>query len=230
MAARRRRRSGIGILLRRLILTVLGLLLAYLGGTALLLLVYTSATPPITGVQLQRMAEAWISGETPARDYRPVPPEALPPTLTHAVVAAEDGRFFEHRGVDWEAIDEARREDRERLRGGSSITQQLVKNLFLTTHRSYLRKALEVPLAYLAEFILSKERIVYLYLTVIEWGPDIYGAEAAAQYHYGLRAEALTRYQAATLAACIPNPRERTPERMGWYTNIILQRMTQHGW
>jgi len=93
-----------------------------------------------------------------------------------------------------------------------------------------LRKGVEVPLAYLADLILTKERILELYLNVVEWGPGVFGAEAAAQHHYGTSAAHLTRYRAAALAACLPNPRARTPQRMTRYTHIILTRMQQHGW
>ena len=95
----------------------------------------------------------------------------------------------------------------------------------MTTHSTYFRKAVELPLTYMAELILSKRRILELYLTVIEWGPGIYGAEAAAQYHYGQSASRLMRSQAAALAACIPNPRARRPQTVGWYRDIILNRM-----
>ena len=196
------------------------------------LLLYTVVPPPTTGVQMQRRVEAWFSEGPYDKKYRPVAPEAIAAHLGHAVVAAEDGRFYEHGGIDWQAVEEAIEEGRRgrRQRGASTITQQLVKNLFLTTHRSWLRKGLEVPLAYLAERILSKERILYLYLTVIEWDHGVYGAEAAAQHYYGVSAARLSRAQAAALAADIPNPRQRTPQRMGRYRDIILRRMRNMGW
>ena len=201
----------------------------FYGVCVLALLTYTGVDPWTTGVQIQRRLTADASYE---KRYEPRPMEVLDAALPLAVVAAEDTRFFAHTGIDWAAIGEAIEENRDgddRRRGGSSISQQLVKNLFLTTHSTYLRKALELPLTYLAEIILSKERILELYLNVIEWGPGVYGAEAAAQYHYGVSAERLTRYQAAALAACIPNPRVRRPYRMDEYTGIILRRMHQLG-
>jgi monofunctional biosynthetic peptidoglycan transglycosylase len=149
------------------------------------------------------------------------------------VIAAEDGRFFQHGGLDWfelqRVVEESQKHGRV-SRGASTITQQLVKNLFLTTHSAWWRKALEVPLALLAELILPKRRILELYLNVVEWGPGIYGAEAAARSHYGASAAALGREQAARLAALLPAPRQRRPERMNRYAAIILRRMASHDW
>ena len=116
------------------------------------------------------------------------------------------------------------------MRGASTLTQQLVKNLFLTTHRSYLRKALEYTLTPCAELLLEKQRIVELYLNVVEWGPGVYGAEAAARYYYQTSAAALTRERAAQLAAVLPAPRTRTPQRMDAASARILTRIQQMGW
>jgi monofunctional biosynthetic peptidoglycan transglycosylase len=126
-------------------------------------------------------------------------------------------------------IDEAAKAG-EPDRGASTITQQLVKNLFLTTRGSYLRKVAEVPLALLAELILSKDRILELYLNVVEWGPGVFGAEAAARHHYHTSSAALSRDQAARLAACLPSPRRWRPQQMDRYSNIILQRMRRMGY
>ena len=149
-----------------------------------------------------------------------------------AGTAAEDIGFYDHGGIDWAELRKIWTEDRKRgrLRGGSTISQQLVKNLFLTTHRSVIRKALEFTLVPIAEGVLSKDRILELYLNVIEWGPGVYGLEAAAQYHYGVPAAVLTREQAARLAACIPAPRTRKPDQMSSYSQEILRRMKLRGW
>jgi len=229
---RKPRRPGARYLVWGIVLSPLLISGAYLFICVLLMIPYKWMHPFITGVQMQRIVEQVLEGERPVWDYRPLPPDQISRHLPRAAVAAEDGRFFDHKGVDWEAMQKALEENRRgrRIRGGSTITQQLVKNLFMTTHRSYIRKAFEIPLAYAAEIILGKDRILHLYVNVIEWGPGIYGAEAAAQYHYRKSAERLTRTEAAGLAACIPSPRVRTPQRMGWYRNIILRRMTQHGW
>lgn len=206
-------------------LGLLSILATFYGGCALALFTYTFVDPWTTGIQIQRRLGAEASYE---KRYEPRPLSALDDDLPIAVVAAEDTRFFQHRGIDWKAIGEAVEENHDgddQRRGGSSISQQLAKNLFLTTHSTYLRKALELPLTYMAELLLSKRRILELYLNVIEWGPGVYGAEAAAQYHYGQSASQLTRHQAAALAACIPNPRVRRPQIVGWYRDVILSRM-----
>ena len=195
------------------------------------LLYLTIFPPPITTVQLQRQVEAWTSGKPYSRQYQYIPLTAIADDLEHALIAAEDGRFHEHFGIDWHAVEEAIEDnlDGKRRRGGSTITQQLVKNLFLTTHSTILRKVLEVPLTFMAELILSKKRILELYLNVIEWGDGIYGAEAAARHHYKKSAKTLDRYQSARLAACVPAPRSRRPQHMHRYSRIILHRMQQMG-
>ena len=212
--------------MRWLVLAPLGTLLAYFAGCFLILLSLNVVNVPLTGVQVQRQLEALGEDEAYDRVYQPVAGSELSPHLKHALVAAEDGRFYEHGGIDWEAV----REAAEDGRGGSTISQQLVKNLFLSTHRSWVRKALEVPLTYLAELALPKERLLEVYLNVIEWDRGVYGAEAAAQHHLGTSAASLSRSQAATLAAIVPAPRSRTPQNTGWYRSIILRRMSQMGW
>ena len=117
-----------------------------------------------------------------------------------------------------------------RLRGGSTLTQQLVKNLFFGTGRSILRKGVEFTLAPVAEFVLGKRRILELYLNVVEWGPGIYGAESAGRFYYRTSARNLGREQSARLAAILPAPLKRRPERVNHYSAIILERMHQMGW
>ena len=189
--------------------------------------------PPGTAVQAQRHVEAWLHRQPYRKRQTVVPLSRISRDLQHAVIAAEDGRFFQHHGIDWKEVDRLVDRDLEEgriVRGGSTITQQLIKNLFLTTHRSIVRKAVEFTLAPLAERILSKPRILELYLNEIEWGPGIYGAEAAAQTWYGIPAARLNREQAARLAAVIPSPLRRRPERMNQYSAEILRRMSQTGW
>ncbi|HJR40602.1 MAG TPA: monofunctional biosynthetic peptidoglycan transglycosylase [Gemmatimonadaceae bacterium] len=197
-------------------------------------LVYLRFFPPVvTMVQLQRALESpFVKGPYSHRAEW-VELDALPAHVGHAVIAAEDGRFYLHRGFDWEELDAARRQAERRNRpprGASTITQQLVKNLFLTTHRSYVRKGIELSLTPLAELILPKRRILELYLNVVEWGPGVYGIEAASRYHYRKPARRLTREQAARLAAILPAPRRRTPARMGAYASVVEARMRAHGW
>ncbi|MFV1980152.1 MAG: monofunctional biosynthetic peptidoglycan transglycosylase [Rhodothermia bacterium] len=202
-----------------------------LGLTVGVLLALNLLDPPTTTVQAQRRVESWFEDGGYVKQFRFVPLEAIDEDLQWAVIASEDGRFYEHSGVDWQAVEEAVDEYRKgrRLRGASTITQQLVKNLFLTTHSTFIRKALELPLAYLADFLLPKKRILELYLNVIEWGPGVYGAEAAARYHYGTSASSLTRDQAARLAASLPDPRRRRPQRMNRLSESIKVRMGQLG-
>jgi monofunctional biosynthetic peptidoglycan transglycosylase len=189
--------------------------------------------PPTTAVQTQRRVEAWLHHKSYRKQQFFVPLERIAPVLQHAVISAEDGRFYQHHGIDWQEVQKVVDQDVEegRLgRGGSTITQQLVKNLFLTTNRSLLRKAVEFTLAPAAEVLLPKRRILELYLNVIEWGPGVYGAEAAAFAWYRIPAEKVGREQAARLAAVIPSPLKRNPERMNSYSAEILRRMAQTGW
>ena len=136
------------------------------------------------------------------------------PYLVHAVIMAEDGRFCTHRGVDWGAVSQAL-DEQGRPRGASTIPMQTVKNLFLWPSRSYVRKAIEVPLAYWADFVLGKRRLMEVYLNVAKWGDGIYGVEAAARHYYGVPSRQLGRLQAALLVAALPNPNLRNPGRPG---------------
>jgi monofunctional biosynthetic peptidoglycan transglycosylase len=117
-----------------------------------------------------------------------------------------------------------------RLRGGSTLTQQLVKNLFFGTSRSILRKGAEFTLVPVAELVLGKRRILELYLNVVEWGPGVYGAESACRYYYRIPARNIGREESARLAAILPSPLKRRPERMNHYSELILERMGQTGW
>jgi monofunctional biosynthetic peptidoglycan transglycosylase len=189
--------------------------------------------PPTTGVQIQRRVEAKLAGKPYRKRYKFVPLYWISPNLQHAVISAEDGHFYKHHGIDWEEVEKVAEESRESgniRRGASTITQQLVKNLFFTTHRNPVRKAFEYTLAPMAEAILGKQRVLELYLNVIEWGPGVYGAAAAADYHYHTTPAQLDRDQAARLAACLPSPRRRKPAQMNDYSAAILGRMQQVGW
>lgn len=197
-------------------------------------LVYLRWLPPVaTGVQVQRTVERVISGESPVRDYRWRPIERISRHLPQAVVAAEDSRFYRHAGFDWEELRRARERAERRdepMRGASTLTQQLIKNLFFTTHRNPARKAYEWALTLPAEWILGKDRILELYVNVVEFGPGTFGAEAAAHHYFGASADRLSRHQAASLAAILPAPLRRHPRAMIRYTAIIEQRMARLGW
>jgi monofunctional glycosyltransferase len=162
--------------------------------------------------------------------YRWVPYERISPHLKRAVITAEDARFAEHEGVDWEAIEKAYKDNARRgrpARGGSTITQQLAKNLFLSPERSYVRKAQELVIAYMIEAFWDKRRILEVYLNVVEWGEGVFGAEAAARHYYGTSSAQLGPEQSARLAAYLPNPKRYGRVRAGPYLDgrtAVIQR------
>ncbi len=200
---------------------------------SLMLLSLRWMDPPTTSVQIERRIEALFTGRSYTKLHTSVPLARISPLLQHAVIAAEDTRFYSHHGFDWGAIKKVVDEDFEKQRlgrGASTIDQQLVKNLFLTTSRSFIRKGFEFTLVPMMELMLSKNRILELYLNVIEWGPGVYGAEAASEYWYHVHASELTREQAIHLAAIIPAPLKRKPDQMNEYSQTIEKRMRQMGW
>ena len=167
---------------------------------------------PISTVMLWRR----LSGARVERYYLPI--ARMSSSLPLAVIIAEDGRFCAHHGVDLAEIREAmaQADDIEDMRGGSTITQQVAKNLFLWQGRSFVRKALEFPLALWIDLVLPKRRILEIYLNIAEWGPDgEFGVEAGARHAFGRSARDLTRYQSALLAAVLPNPVERNARQPG---------------
>jgi monofunctional glycosyltransferase len=198
----------------------------------LLLVVFRFVAPPITAVQLQRRIEAVVtrSDYEPRKSHRSL--ESMSRHAPRAVVAAEDGRFWDHAGFDLAEVRQAAGDaiGGGRMRGASTITQQLMKNLFGCACRNPVRKVYDVTLTPAAELILGKERILELYLNNVEWGAGIYGIDAAARHHYGVGSGQLSRTQAAGLAALLPNPRQRTPGNTGGYRAAILRRMSQRGW
>jgi len=152
--------------------------------------------------------------------HRWVAYQRISPNLKRAVIAAEDARFTEHEGVDWEAIEKAYEDNLRKgkvIRGGSTITMQLAKNLFLSGERSYLRKGQEVAITYMLEAVLGKRRILEIYLNVAEWGEGVFGAEAAARHYYGIASSQLGIEQSATLAAMLPRPRHYDRNRASPY-------------
>jgi monofunctional glycosyltransferase len=199
---------------------------------ALLLLAARWVDPPTTAVHIQRRLQAWVHHTPYRKRYKFIPLSQISPNLQHAVIAAEDARFYQHHGFDWHQIQIAADEDWAggRVRGASTITQQLVKNLFFGTGRSILRKGVEFTLVPLAELFLGKQRILEIYLNVVEWGPGIYGADAACHSYDGTAARNTDRQQAARLAAILPAPLKRRPARMNQYSALILERMRQVGW
>jgi monofunctional glycosyltransferase len=219
--------------LRKIVIGVLLLACALYALCAVCVLGLRWIDPPTTAVQMERRAGAIMKHRPYRKEYDPVPLRRISPNLQHAVVAAEDGRFRVHHGFDWIEMQKVLEKDiqlHKLGRGGSTITQQLVKNLFLTTERSLVRKGVEFTLVPMVEALLTKDRILELYLNVIEWGPGIYGAQAASEHYFHVPASGLDREQSARLAAIIPAPLKRKPAQMNEYSQEILYRMTQTGW
>jgi monofunctional biosynthetic peptidoglycan transglycosylase len=189
-----------GFVRSALLLILIGLVLLWLLA-GLLLVAARWIDPPTTAVQSQRQWQAWMHGTPYQKRYKFIPLNQISPDLQHAVIAAEDARFYLHHGFDWRQIEIAAREDveGERTRGASTLTQQLVN-------------------------------ILELYLNVVEWGPGVYGADAACRYYDKIPARAIGRAQSAQLAAILPAPLKRRPDRMHRYPEIILKRMSQVGW
>jgi monofunctional glycosyltransferase len=239
---------------RILFLAVLGVVVGILGYEAIMLVRVSflrRSNPSSTSLIDTRIREAQARGQQPRREQVWVPLEKISPNLQRAVLAGEDTNFTIHRGFDYEAIqkafEQAQRESAreakaegenddwlpslpEFKRGGSTISQQLAKNLYLSSQRSFLRKGQEAALTIMLERLLTKRRILEIYLNVIEWGDGIYGAEAASQHYFRKPASALTASEAAFLSAMIPNPRtvfnpQVNPRRVARRQRIILRGM-----
>jgi monofunctional biosynthetic peptidoglycan transglycosylase len=174
-------------------------------------IVYWSKFNPSSSAFMEQRLEVMRAANAAAKvKYNWVPYERISEHLKRAVVAAEDARFLDHEGFDWDAIQKAIEKNEKRgkvVAGASTISQQLAKNLFLSGERSWLRKAQEAVITWMMERTLSKRRILELYLNLAEWGEGVFGAEAAARHHFGLPAAALGPEQAAWLAAILPSPR-----------------------
>ncbi len=201
-------RTGARTLLQRLRRRFWQVLLALVLLPPFLTVVY-ACVPPVSTLMISRYAQfLWV-------DRQWVPLEEISPNLIRSVITSEDSGFCENDGVEWDALQsqvEALSEG-ERPRGASTITMQTAKNLFLWGERSYIRKALEIPLALMLNGILSKKRVLEIYLNIAEWGEGVFGAEAAAQAWFGKPATALTPVEAARLATALPNPLGRNPAK-----------------
>jgi monofunctional biosynthetic peptidoglycan transglycosylase len=188
--------------------------------------------PQSTSFMQQRLAVMRETNPHAVLQYQWVPYQRISRNLKRAIIVSEDASFAEHQGVDWDALEKAYQKNLRKGRvvaGGSTITQQLAKNLFLSSERSYLRKGQEFIIAYMLEFWMDKERIFEIYLNVVEWGNGIFGAEAAARHYYGVSAANLSSSQAARLAVMLPNPRFYDKNRGSAYLErrsaLILRRM-----
>jgi monofunctional biosynthetic peptidoglycan transglycosylase len=197
--------------MRRAVRIMVVLCLLVLAAPYVLTLVYSTGHPVSTLMLARR-----FTGQPVTREWRDL--NEIAPALAHAVVAAEDAKFCSHRGIDWDSLQEAIEDAQEGDSGGggSTITQQTAKNLFLWPGRSFIRKGLEIPLAFWIDFVLPKRRILEIYLNIAEMGPGgQFGAEAAAQYAFGRPARALTPHEAGLLAAILPNPVRRSAKNPG---------------
>jgi monofunctional biosynthetic peptidoglycan transglycosylase len=225
-SARARPRRGP---LRRLLWWLARVLALFIGISVVLAALYRFLPVPLTPLMVLRL----FDGEGISKDW--VSYDQISPNLARAVIAAEDAGFCQHWGFDFKAIQKAlaHNEDSGRLRGGSTISNQTAKNVFLwpgdTRITRYARKAIEPYFTLLIEMMWGKKRILEVYLNVVEWGPGIYGAEAAAQHHFNKPASKLTRREAALLAAALPNPRRYNAGKPGNYVsrqaNSIQRRM-----
>ncbi|MCK6449639.1 MAG: monofunctional biosynthetic peptidoglycan transglycosylase [Alphaproteobacteria bacterium] len=183
-------------------------------GTVLAVIVaYRVVDPPVTPLMLIRKSE----GAT--LKHRNVPLEKIAPSLPRAAIAAEDNRFCQHHGIDFDAVQDAieEREETGRVRGASTITMQVARNLFLWPGGGYPRKAVEAALALTIDALWPKRRIIEVYLNIAEWGDGVFGAEAAARHHFGKPAAQLSAHEAALLAATLPSPRKWHAGRPGPY-------------
>lgn len=172
-------------------------------------LAYRWINPPFTSL----MVRDWMDGKSVQRDWMPL--DEMSPRIAYAVMAAEDQNFCAHTGFDFKAISKAMESNRngKKLRGASTITQQVAKNVFLWPQRSWVRKGLETWFTLLIEVLWPKQRTLEVYLNVAEWGDGVYGAEAAARHHFGRSAADLSRSQAARLASILPSPLKWSPHR-----------------
>ncbi|WP_020652003.1 monofunctional biosynthetic peptidoglycan transglycosylase [Massilia niastensis] len=193
---------------------------------------YAVFNPSSTSFMRQQLSALQEKNPNAKLKHQWVSYERISTSLKRAVVASEDANFADHDGVDWEALERAYERNNRRAKvvgGGSTITQQLAKNLFLSGSRSYLRKAQEMVIAFMLETVMSKKRILEVYLNVVEFGRGVFGAEAAARYYYKTSAAGLSSAQAARLAVMLPNPRYYDRHRSTGYlvrrTNAIQRQM-----
>jgi monofunctional biosynthetic peptidoglycan transglycosylase len=193
---------------------------------------YARFNPETTSFQRQQLSELRAKNPNAQLKQQWVPYASISDNLKRAVVASEDANFNDHDGVDWDALEKAYERNSTKHRvvgGGSTITQQLAKNLFLSGSRNYLRKGQEMVIAFMLETVMTKERILEIYLNVVEMGRGVFGAEAAARYYYKTTAARLSPAQSAQLAVMLPNPRYYDKHKTGYLarrTTLIQRRMS----
>lgn len=228
---RRSRQPRIARWIVRALLLTLAVLLAFEAWVFAAVVHYDQTDPQLSAVMRQDLERRRASRPYARLVHEWVAYERIAPSLLRALVAAEDARFVEHRGFDWEGIQLALSKNARAgdvVAGGSTITQQLAKNLFLSHDRSYLRKAQEAITAVMLEVIMSKRRILEIYANVVEWGDGLYGAQAAALYYYGVDASELSEAQAARLAAMLPRPRYYQDRRGSRYLRARTEAILGH--
>jgi monofunctional biosynthetic peptidoglycan transglycosylase len=219
--ARRKVRGGLGGAARAVLAAIL---VVFFIGPVITVAIYRFVPPPLTFLMVERLFEGH------GLDRRWVPLSRISPNLTRALIAAEDARFCEHHGFDVNAIQKAMaaNDAGKKLRGGSTISQQTAKNVFLWPHRDWVRKGLETWFTVLIEVGWGKERIMEVYLNSIEWGPGVYGAEAAAQRNFHVHASQLSPAQAARLAAIVPKPLSWKAAKPGPYIQRRSGKITRN--
>lgn len=198
-------------MIKRIFILILKIIFCLILFSIILTAAYTVINPPVTPLMLIRSIEYITEGKPPKIDKDWVSYDKVSKKLLRAVVSAEDARFMRHKGFDWKAIEEAQKYNErmqgKKVRGASTISMQTAKNTFLWPTRSWVRKGLEAYFTVLIEAVWGKQRILEVYVNVIEWGEGIYGVQAASQYYFNKDADKLTTREAALLAAIIPNPR-----------------------
>lgn len=208
-------RAPKGTVIGRLARVAMRCVLAAALGSIALVVLFRFVDPPLTPLMVIRAVEAKWAGHPAAIDRTNVALAAVSPHLLRAVIASEDARFFEHHGIDLEELRRARayneRQRGRRVRGASTISMQCARSVFLWPARTYVRKAFELYFTGLIELLWSKQRILEVYMNVVEWGDGVYGAEAAARRFFRVSASRLTARQAALLAAALPSPRRSNP-------------------
>ncbi|MGL4241118.1 MAG: monofunctional biosynthetic peptidoglycan transglycosylase [Beijerinckiaceae bacterium] len=192
----------------------------FIAGFGLAALVIAGMILPMASTD---MIARWILRRPVERSW--VPLDRISPHLVHAVIGAEDQRFCQHWGVDFDALRDVIEEEEGPSRGASTITMQTVKNVYLWHGPSYIRKAIEIPMALVVDTLWGKRRVMEVYLNVAEWGAGLYGAEAAAQRYFKVPAANLTPAQAARLAAALPNPLTRSPAAPNRFVRRVSGRM-----
>jgi len=219
-------------LLRRILLVLFVLILLYQAWLAAHIWWWVDHNPASSSFMNDRLEVLQDKNPAAKLQYQWVPYNRIANTLKQALIVSEDAKFVDHDGFDWEGIQKAYEKDLKKgkiVSGGSTISQQLAKNLFLTSKRTPWRKGEEVIITVMLEHLMEKQRIFEIYMNVIEWGNGVFGAEAAAQHYYQISAAQLSPEQAARLAAMVPNPRyydkHREAKGLLLKTDIILSRM-----